>query len=245
MSSLEDRGAAASPFLCVGHSHVAALKKAAAARDLPIEAINFWDEPEGVVGGEAAASFAGAMVERIRREEGPVFSLIGGNPHIILGTLAHPRRFDFVLPEAPNLPLLEGAELLPTAAVRRLLADAATPYVRLLRQLARLCDGHVHHMESPPPSADSELIWKTVVWVRDWFPGMLEEVADPIFRYKMWRLHSHYIESICRPLGVEFVRAPSACQTPDGFMRSRFSEDGNHGNAAYGELVLAQMEERL
>jgi len=42
-----------------------------------------------------------------------IVSVIGGNGHFRLGLVNNSRRHDFVLPEAPDLPLESGAEIIP------------------------------------------------------------------------------------------------------------------------------------
>lgn len=235
-----------SPLFCIGHSHVEAVEKAADASGRPIEAINFWEVEGGPLGqrdSQGNPRFFDEIAERLRNHVGPVFSHLGGSPPNVIGTLRHPRPFDFVLPSEPDLPLDSDAEVIPSAAVATLLAKAGRPWFGLMRELARLSDGPIFHMEPPPPSEDSERMKKNVLWPL--FPGMLHEVSPPIFRYKLWRLHSDVLRDVCRPLGIQLVPVSPRCQTPKGFLDPRFFLDGVHGNVDYGALMIEHMEQFL
>ncbi len=234
------------PLFCLGHSHIEAIEKAASAAGIPIEAINFWNVRGGPLGQRDAQGnprFFDDIAARISAHVGPVFSHLGGNPPVLIGTLRHPRPFDFVLPSEPDLPLEPGAEVVPSVAVRMLLEKVARPWIGLMQELARLCDGPVFHVEPPPPSMSSERMAKHMIW--DLFPGMTREIAPPVFRYKLWRLHSELLRDVCGPLGIQLIPVPAECRTPEGFLRGRYFGDGTHGNVEYGALMIRHMERYL
>src|SRR5688500_1994223 len=57
--------------------------------------------------------------------DGPVYSFVSGIQHVQIGLrpLYYPSEpeFDFVLPEAPHLPLQQGAEIIPADAMREVI----------------------------------------------------------------------------------------------------------------------------
>ncbi len=119
-------------LLFIGHSHVAAVQMAAKALGRnDIVTLNFWDLQDGIIDGRLSDDIA----ERIANHEGPVCSMIAGNGPIIIGALVHPRKFDFVLPSRPDMPLDADAEILPSGMVMRKLEEIAEPYISLMGQV--------------------------------------------------------------------------------------------------------------
>lgn len=227
------------PWLCIGHSHVACVARAAAATGVPLRALNFWELPGAILRDAGTVRFSCAIEDELRQHRGPVFSLIGGAAHGVLGMLVHPRRFDFVLAEAPELPLDPAAELLPALAVRTLLESLMTEYLALMTELRRLCTGSLFHLEPPPPFADEQRMLADIPWAL--YPGMCHEISPAYFRYKLWRLHSRILRDWCDAAGATLLACPPQTIDEQGFMRDPYYGDGAHANAAYGEQVLAQM----
>lgn len=225
--------------LCIGHSHLACVAQAARDTGFHLRALNFWEMPEAVEKLEGEPRLCKSVQEQLRRYKGPVFSLIGGGAYGVLGTLVHPRRFDFVLPEESQLPLDPAAELLPALAVRRVMESLLAEYLSLMAQVRELCSGPMFHIEPPPPSADSERMREGVIWAM--FPGMLHEISPAALRYKLWRMHSHIVAEWCEKADVHFVPRPSEVVDAHGFLQDDYYGDGAHANPAYGERVLAQM----
>ncbi len=231
--------------LWIGHSHARTVARGAASIGQPIDCIDLWDRSRGrpiAMYEDATQTFSDALVERLRAHQGPVYSLVGGNAHVMIGTLRHPRPFDFVLPSEPDLPLEPGAEVVPSGAIRAVLEKLVRPFGCLMTEIAQLCDGPLFHIEPPPPSEGSKRMKPTLPW---WlFPGMVREITPPLLRYKLWRLHSEVLESICRPLGMEFVPVPAEGKSPRGYLKGMYFEDGFHGNDAYGALIYEHMRDR-
>jgi hypothetical protein len=227
------------PILCIGHSHVASVAQAAAALGVPFKALNFWEMPGAIVLENGVPHLSPQLESQLREHPGPVFSMIGGAAHGVLGMLVHPRRFDFVLPAQPLLPLDPAAEVLPALAVRRVLESLTAEYLALMSQVRRLCVGQMCHIESPPPYADAERMHADMPW--GMYPGMCQEISPAALRYKLWRLHSQIIGEWCREAGALFVPCPPETFDENGFMREPYYGDGAHANMAYGERLLEQM----
>lgn len=230
---------ASRPLLCIGHSHVACVARAAEVTGFPLRALNFWEMPGATMPGEDGPRLSAELAQQLREYRGPIFSMIGGGAHGVLGLLVHPRRFDFVLPEQPLLPLDPAAEILPALAVRRMLESLMADYLVLMSQVRQLCVGPMFHIESPPPYANAVRMHADVPW--GMFPGMCHEISPAHFRYRLWCLHSQITGEWCAAAGVTFVRCPSEAIDENGFMLEPYYGDGAHANVAYGELVLEQM----
>lgn len=76
-------------------------------------------------------------------------SCVAGNAHYSLGLINNPRGFDFVLPLAPDMPLQEGAEIIPYGLIRKHLLDMAHETIPALHKAAR---APMAQLGSPPPT---------------------------------------------------------------------------------------------
>lgn len=222
-------------WVCIGHSHAAALASAARRFRVPIDVINFWEtgEPWRREGGTVA--LRPDLAERVGRGD-VVLSTVGGSAHSVLGTVEHYRPFDFVLPSDPRLPLDEDREIIPAAAVRATLAELANPYLETLPALRAASRGAVVQLEPPPPVVGAERAAMYVNW--EDFPGYPRRIAPKWVRFKLWRLHCEIIRAECDQLDIVYSPSPPSARDAEGFLDEKFSRDGAHGNAAYGALVL-------
>lgn len=230
-----------SPLLCLGHSHLRCVQMAAAESRIAIAAVNFWDDNSQVLDFPARPVFTSALQQRIGAWPDPLFSLIGGGGPVAISLLAHPRRYDFVLPGAPGLPLDPEAEILPFDAVTAILRTKIQPFLDLMIHLRSLTRQRVRHLQSPPPCADARRALAHIPWAM--FPGMTREISPAHLRYKVWRLHSDIVAGVCADHDIGFIHRPDSAVDDDGYLRAEFSRDGIHANEAYGVLQLRQMQE--
>lgn len=167
--------------------------------------------------------------------------MIGGVAYNMMGLAVHPRRFDFVLPDAPDLPFDERAELVPYEAVRASLLAIMQHYLDLMAIVGATGRGRIFHIEAPPPYADEARMLTDVPW--NYFTGMQREVSPRYLRYKLWRLHSDIVRQACARMGITFIERPMEAVDVDGFLRDDYYLDTMHVNEGYGALVLRQMQE--
>jgi hypothetical protein len=224
------------PLVCIGHSHVRCIADAAQRHRVPIVIMDFWRITPAVVREQDTLRFCEAIERHLG--DGPIFSLIGGTAHDKLGLVVHPRRFDFVLPSAPDLPFDEQAELVPFDGVRAALAVLAQPYLDLLRLLRSSHRGPLFHLQPPPVLADEARIRPTVPWM--FFEGR-REVSPRHLRYKLWRAHSELLAAFCDEQDITFLNHPPRAVDDDGFLRRQHHLNAMHVNAEYGALLLEQM----
>jgi hypothetical protein len=230
------RSTSVRPLACIGHSHLKCVIEAAGATDTSLVTVDLWTT---TALEETSAGLQVSAAVRQRLGEGPIFSLVGGNPHHRLGLVMHPRPFDFILADAPYLPLDTCAEIIPVDGVRAALAEAARPHLDLMRLLPRALPGPIFHFESPPVAADARRLQVDVPWM--FFHGR-RRIAPRWLRYKLWRLHSAIMRESCERFGLTFVPSPSSAMDADGFLSSEYYLDAMHVNARYGALVLEQMK---
>lgn len=224
----------------VGHSHCACLQ-GVEADGVAFRLLSFWFIPGAIETNDGQRRFAGAMAAGIAESPPgmPLISSMGGGSHAVLSTAAHPQPFDFVLPEAPDLPLDPEAEILPYAAVRRLLEADVREFLELTEMLATAGRGPVFHVDAPPPVADGAYIRPHMPW--EYFPGRRHEISPKWHRYRMWRLNTDIAREHAKRIGVGFIGHPREAEDAEGFLSQAFSQDGVHGDPAYGRLLAARI----
>ncbi|MET0376653.1 MAG: hypothetical protein ABW128_20665 [Rhizorhabdus sp.] len=240
-------------ILVIGQSHVAAIRSAAKARReadpdrLRTRVIHTLEPryaPELMEEGDHAI-FTPALIDAVRdqidRHTPLVASASGGNVHNGFALIRHPRPYDFLLSDEDGPPLDPEAEPISEALVRAALEDGlARDHIRL-REISRLC-GEVVQLESPPPLADNAVI---AAQADAYFQNRdIAElgVASAGLRYKIWRLHSRIVAGYCAKLGMRFLPVPRETRDDRGFLLPQFGGDATHGNLAYGEAVIRQLE---
>jgi hypothetical protein len=174
----------------------------------------------------------------------PVFvTLFGGNAHSVLSLMQHQRPFDFVLPEAADLPVDLEAEILPAAYVQAVLQAQMDRYLYQLYQLRRAVSDRILALAPPPPIGDDAFIaGKLDAFFHQNFAG--RALAAPALRRKMWLLQTRLQKRLCNEIQVGLIEPPEESRTPDGFLAPAcYGHDATHGGARYGELLLQQIEE--
>ena len=231
--------AGATPVL-IGHSHAKAVFDAASQQGVLLKGYNLWSAPQPALNADRTA-FHPEIAEVLRR--GPVFSAVGGSVHSVMAMVQHPRPFDFVLPSRPDLPMIEGAEVVPFAGIRRAMAASVEEFLQIMRLVCGQATGPIFHLEPPPPLEDGERVLEDVPW--GFFPDLTREVAPASLRYKCWRLHSELVGAFCAEHDIELIPAPPEAMDSHGYLKPAHYLDAMHVNASYGALVLAQMKRVL
>jgi hypothetical protein len=225
----------------LGHSHIVALANSCrAAPPGPEMAFVLLNEPQfqPVLCGGALNPAILALLHQTPADLH--VSVISGNDHAAMAMLNDPRRFEVVLPEAPDLPLDQAAELLPAGLLLAALERRIAPHIQTLAAYRAAVPGRLVHLESPPP-IPSEAHIRMYPGV---FRGKIEAlgVAPALLRYKVWRLQSSLYRAACARLGVEFMTVPTAMCDADGMLiEAAWNPDPTHGNAVYGGAVIAAL----
>ena len=224
-----------SRVIIVGHSHIAALKKA--AEDRPTDSacvfkfLNLNAIYDSNAMGKAIREFAPEVIA----------SCIGGNAHTIFGLVEHPAPFDFIDPDDESLPTDRSRQLIPYGAMNQLLKAQMKEHLEQLEALRGEWPQPFVHLESPPVNPSEAHIREN--------PGAFREmiaergVAPRFIRHKLWRLHSAIYRRACEKLKVHYVPAPLEAQDENGMLAERaWNPDPTHANAWYGARVLGQLE---
>jgi hypothetical protein len=173
----------------------------------------------------------------------PVLSFIGGIKHVRLGLFRQmdddrsEPPFDFVLPEAPHLPLESGTEVIPYDGVREMVRREFKRRMRLITRVSALAPGRVVQFGPPPPVSDR------------WLEPFLQKenvnatrLPNRLLRWKLWRVTVALFRQHAVECGAKFVDCPPEALDADGFMRDELVRNVTHGNVAFGRLLLAQAQ---
>ncbi len=236
--------------LAFGQSHLEALIAAHArggGAGIAVDVVNFLDPrynpplqrtPDGDV-------YNPLIFDDLRRAlagEAPDFLLasIGGAEHFLRGAVCDPRRYDFILPDQPDLPLTQGAEIIPYDLVLAECVANTRARFRLIETVRGLSSLPVAHLSPPPPVASSAIIEAELP--RDWRDDVAKYGVPSLwFRYRIWAAFMAAGRIAAAETGVIWLDTPAQSRDGNGFLRESYRRDGFHGNAAYGELVLAQL----
>lgn len=230
----------------MGDSHTQALRKAQVARPADDRGnVHFdinWllttkgDKTRGTLPREEAKIMAASL-----NPSDVVVLTIAGTLHNIFGLLRHEQPFDMFDLEEKETSLLDGTMLIP----EKVLWDMFYTTAGKNKQIMALRDGAscpVYHLSTPPPKKDNQYIEARVVRYRE---RQVSEVGinSPCTRLKLWKLEMRVLKQLCTEWGMLLLPPPAGSQTAEGYLKHEFyADDATHANAAYGELVLQQLE---
>jgi hypothetical protein len=237
-------------MLCVGYSHMNCLLEAAEKAGVAFQAITLKGPGDGqellltdhsrVISDAGLPDFTGESIALLTGSTGPVYSFVGGIRHVRVGLLpmddpSEPT-FDFVLPEARQLPLEPGTEVIPFDGVREIIRKGFNKRMKVLDRLAQLAPGRIVQFAPPPPVSDR------------WLEPFLEKqsvkatkLPNRLLRWKLWRVAVQHFREHAEALGARFLDCPPEALDADGFMRDELVRNATHGNVAFGGLLLDQV----
>jgi hypothetical protein len=187
-----------------------------------------------------------SLARRLRSDD-VLVSLVGGNQHAVFGTIQHPQPFDFALPGEQAPRRRKGVEIIPF----RTLWDFFSSGIRdgdgaVIAALRSATQARMIHVLAPPPKHKNMFIEShhDTYFKKEGIGRLGVSSAD--LRMKFWKLQNLAVEEICAGLGIETLPPPPEALDPNGFLAGTFyAGDATHANIAYGELVLAQLEDRF
>jgi hypothetical protein len=166
---------------------------------------------------------------------------VEGSQHFLLGTLNHPRPFDFIIPGRDDLHVPGTPEIIPFHLMRDVFFHEQCNVLRLLADVRAATTAPVFCLAVPPP---------LFAFVDDHMSAMRLKIdefgyADPILRYKLWLLFTEVARTVCAGMDVRFLPPPAETIDDRGYLLAEFDRDGLHGNAAYGAAVLRQIADSV
>lgn len=232
--------------LVVGDSHTQALAKAHAARggrqptsdDVRFD-VNWLAIPPKNRGNLPLAD-ALERTASLQADDVMVVSF-AGTLHNGVGLLQHEQPFDFFSRGDETMTLVEGCVVVPENALWDMFKDMAERHKKIarLREKARC---RVYHLATPPPKGDDAFIKARMTRYRE------RSVAEAglnhaATRLKLWKLEMRVLAHLCGEWSMQLLLPPAETQTTEGFLKPEYyGNDATHANAAYGELVLRQLE---
>jgi hypothetical protein len=244
--------------VAMGHSHLLALVEAQASRvaagrsfEGSIEFIQLLEPAFNpnidYVNGRVVLK--AALAERLQKCSAVpngcvpmIVDCIGGNEYHLIGLTNHPRPFDFVLPAAPKLPLLPGAEIIPTTLIIQTMRSSMQYVLAVFTALREATGLPIWHVQSPPPISSDAYILAHATYFKDVIN--MHGVMPALLRWKLWRLQSDVYLEACESLGIAFLPTPPEALDQQGFLvEAGWNQDPTHANGWFGELILSQIAE--
>jgi hypothetical protein len=175
------------------------------------------------------------------QDQGTLFSFMHGNEHSMMSLVQHDMPYDFELPWRQDLPLIAGRQPIPFEVVQRQVEKALNPAiacVAMMRsQLARM---RLVHVAPPPPVASEARINQAPEVFRE---RIAKSGITPLsIRLKYYLLSIRMLRDALKPFNVELLECPPESSDANGAIRDELAYGATHGNEAYGELVLRQMQ---
>ena len=231
--------------LFIGHSHLVAVQHAVDQRGGRVAGLLPEFVPLGNAFYQPNLDPAGGLHAQLARivtapRFDAIVSVIGGNAHFSLGLVNNPRRYDFVLPDAPDLPLEAGAEVIPYGLMLRLLEGMSQDTTQVLRAIRALVpDLPFVQLESPPPVPA-----ENVSLHAKHFAPLIKHYGlssrERVWRF--WRLQARMMQAICADAGITYLPAPASMVDDQGLLaRVAWRDDPTHAGPAYGSAVLDQL----
>lgn len=238
----------ASPrILVVGNSHTQALRSALAARAEEARPTHGAEvlrlkSPKDPRIGDASVEEVEAAAARLEPDDLLVLSRLG-TQHYAYGTFQMDPPFSVVdLDTRQNRGPLEW-EVIPIAVLTQALAMPHRDW-SLEARLRRATTARTLHLAPPPAKRNLVNVGKRTV-----APGaepVLRIYNDPFVRLAVWKIEMAVLAGHLGHLGIEPLPPPGDACDEDGFLLPEFgADDVGHANAAYGELVLRQLEAAL
>lgn len=230
--------------LIVGHSHIGCISQAHAERGDRVDGLNIEFAPIGSPYYLPNLDDTGALAPNVARiVSAPRFDLIvscvAGNAHFSLGLVNNPRKYDFVLPQAPDLPLEDGAEIIPYGLIRKHLTEMAHETIPVLPAICATASAPVIHLESPPP-VPAENVRQNAKHFAPLITHYGLSRRERIWRF--WRLQAQIMRDICAEQNIPYLPAPDAMKDEHGFLvPAAWRDDPTHAGPAYGHAVLDQL----
>jgi hypothetical protein len=169
---------------------------------------------------------------------------IGGNEHIALSVTQPRERLDFILGENPDLPIAEGAAIVPEAAIRETLRENMAPTLATLSAARRATSIPLYCLEPPPPLPDSRIL----AYPKEFFHKAVDrdKLSPELFRYKMWRVQGGLYRSVCAKENIDFVSVPERFIAPPGVLAEEaWGADATHANPLFGEAMMQKAMEMM
>ena len=235
-------------ILVFGDSHTDALKRAhkqlgASSGNAHIRVLRLSSIKNGKEIGDVSLDTATSIVADSTTDD-LVASTIGGNQHQVFGLVQHPMAFDFIEPGSPSLHDSQQCVLIPYHTIWAVFESRLRGRDGQRLTTLRAATGRpIYHLTPPPPKESAAHILQRYETAFEEAGLAAKGVTPALIRLKLWRLQCAVLQSLCTEWDIRLLPPPEGTQTPEGFLKPEYyKNDATHANAAYGELVLRQLE---
>lgn len=167
-----------------------------------------------------------------------VVAFVSGVFQFTYGTYEDARPFDFFLPQAPDLGVLHGREIIPYDLILETARGANQLWPPLLRRIiAWAGPAPVISIGPPPPIADFTPFYAEVKEKAD-ERGFQPDSA----RAKLWRVQVFTEREHAAALGAQFLDSPREAVMEPGLLRAEYAADPVHANVRFGRLLAHEIQ---
>jgi hypothetical protein len=238
-----------SAAVVIGQSHVNAIAEAlkGAGASSAVSVYRLQTKSGAPEPGTISTAEAVELVAGLEPSTG-VFVSILGTYHNILGLLRSEEDFDFQLSPDDSADAV-GATQVPHRAIASAF-EAVFSDSNAVKRIQGAVSSPIHLLSTPPPKECNQFILESFLRQKKaMYRGQsVSEIGieTPQKRAKLWLLETQLLRRWAESHGMHFVPAPARAVT-DGMFLSRdfYGSDVTHASAAYGALVLAQIQEIL
>lgn len=229
-----------------GDSHTRALRNAHANRSSTHSQLQFdihwmYTEKNGVPRGDLAFEDACAISSNLHSNDLLVISLLG-TAHNIFGLLNHDIPYIVAAGVEKSIYIDHNRDVLIPNSVICDLFESWCRKNKRVPLLANKSGAKCFHLMTPPPKESNDFIGSKISVYQNRSIAN-HGVAEPELRIRLWSIEMEVLSRICSEWGIVLVPPPHHSTTERGFLREEFyGTDATHANAAYGELVLQQLE---
>lgn len=233
-------------LLVIGNSHTQMISGALAARSkesaLSVDIEVCWLLSKGKGNfGDTSREDAQAKVAALKPTDLLAVSFLG-TLHNLIGLFEHPIPYAILDPRNDGGMRPPAAGIIPYNAMRDLF-DEFTEDDLQVRKFAGQAVCPVVHFFPPPPKERFAKPRKYKV-----IDGKAVEFrfAGALARLNLWKLETLAVERYLQRAGVAHYLYPPGTVDHDGFLRPEYhASDATHANAAYGELLIADLQRML
>ncbi|SEO88182.1 hypothetical protein SAMN04487843_104335 [Methylobacterium sp. ap11] len=177
-------------------------------------------------------------------EASHIYASLLGSEHYIWSITGSDRKFDVILPFAPDLPFDSTANIIPYTTILQHFEDSIGPALRILDHIRPFVKQKIHQILPPPPVAN---VNKIINAPAEPLQTYIKKFGVPpaLLRLKMWLLWIEVAKNIANENGIEIVYPPMECVDDDGMLKSGFEHDEVHAGTEYGALVWQQINRSL
>lgn len=174
-----------------------------------------------------------------------VFCCVRGSELVGLSLWNPPPLFDFVIPSRQDLGVEKGRQILPysfiQSAIEPTLADTMSIYMGLR---AAMPHTRLVHIFPPPPIADGRFVVEKLNRMDAEFQKVCarDGINSALLRLKYHYLYMDTLTTQLAALDISCLAPPPQAIDDEGYLLQEYWLDYTHANAAYGWLVLSQLE---